>query len=75
MGRILAPQPSPGPGVISLFEIYRIDEAQRRLGWSASALRSAKRRGLVVLKSGKRSYLTGREIFRFLGGGEEPAPR
>jgi hypothetical protein len=54
------------PGVISVLEIYRLEEAKARLGWSDSALRAAKRRGLRVLVCGKRRYLTGREILRFL---------
>lgn len=53
-------------GVVSVFEIYAIDEAKRRLGWSDSALRNAKRRGLQLLTSGKRRYVTGNEILRFL---------
>jgi hypothetical protein len=60
---------SPGtlpPGVISLVEVYAIKEAQARLRWTDSALRAAKRRGLRVLKSGKRSYLSGTEILRYL---------
>lgn len=56
----------PTFGVISLAEVYRLDEAKARLGWTDSALRSAKRQGLRVLKCGKRRYLTGKEIFRFL---------
>ena len=51
---------------ISLLEVYRIDDAKRRLGWSDSALRAAKRRGLRLLASGKRRYVTGKEILRFL---------
>jgi hypothetical protein len=61
--------------VISTLEVYRIDEAKRRLGWTDSALRAAKRRGLKVLASGKRRYVTGTEILRFLesenGGGSD----
>lgn len=63
------PTPSPAngaPGVISKIEIYRLSEAKARLGWSESALRAAKRRGLRLLASGKRRYITGEEIFRFL---------
>jgi hypothetical protein len=56
----------PVPGVISLVELYTIDEAKARLRWTDSALRAAKRRGLQLLKSGKRCYLTGKEICRFL---------
>lgn len=53
-------------GVISVTEIYAIEEAKRRLGWSDAALRAAKRRGLKLLRSGKRRYVTGQEILRFL---------
>lgn len=54
------------PGAISLHEIYTIEEAKTRLGWTDSALRSAKRRGLKLLACGKRRYVTGGEILRFL---------
>ena len=53
-------------GVISLHELYRVDEAKRRLGWTDSAYRAATRRGLNVLESGKRRYISGQEIIRFL---------
>jgi len=52
--------------VISVLELYRIEEAKARLGWSDSALRAAKRRGLTVIVCGKRRYVTGKEILRFL---------
>lgn len=61
--------PSKGsspPGVVSLQDIYTITEARRRLGWSESALRAARRRGLKLLTCGKRRYVTGQEILRFL---------
>lgn len=54
------------PGVLALDEFYTIKEAQSRLGWSDAALRAAKRRGLKLLRSGKRRYVTGQEILRFL---------
>ena len=54
------------PGVISLTEIYALDEAKRRLRWTESAMRAARRRGLKLLTSGKRRYVTGQEILRFL---------
>lgn len=57
---------SPVGGVISVHEVYRVDEAKRRLGWTDSAYRAATRRGLVVLESGKRRYISGQEILRFL---------
>ena len=49
-----------------MIEFYAIEEAKSRLGWSDSAFRAAKRRGLRLLTSGKRRYVTGREILRFL---------
>lgn len=54
------------PGVISLAEIYTLTEARARLGWTEAALRAAKRRGLRLLVCGKRRYITGQEILRFL---------
>jgi hypothetical protein len=62
------------PGVISTHELYTIAEAKRRLGWSDSAYRAAKRRGLTVLACGKRRYVTGLSILKFLesGAGSDP---
>jgi len=54
------------PGVISIHEIYTLDEARRRLRWTDSSMRAARRRGLKLLVCGKRKYLTGQEIQRFL---------
>ena len=65
-GTEAAPRSAAPPGVISSLETYTIDEARARLRWTDSALRAAKRRGLRLLKCGKRSYVTGDEIRRFL---------
>ena len=54
------------PGVISVLETYTLDEARRRLRWTESSMRAARRRGLRLLQCGKRKYVTGREIVRFL---------
>ena len=54
------------PGVISVLEVYRVEEAKARLGWTDSGLRAAKRRGLKLIACGKRRYVTGKEIVRFL---------
>jgi hypothetical protein len=54
------------PGVISVHELYTLEEAKRRLRWTESALRAARRQGLKLLSCGKRRYLSGREIVRFL---------
>lgn len=58
--------PTPSLGTISINEIYSVSEAKARLGWTDSALRAAKRRGLRLLACGKRRYVTGEEIRRFL---------
>ena len=62
-------QSQPGaevPGVISIHEVYTLAEAKRRLGFTEAALRAAKRRGLVLLPCGKRKFVAGAEIIRFL---------
>jgi hypothetical protein len=57
--------PSP-PGVVSINDVYTLDEAKARLRLSDSAFRAARRRGLRLLVCGKRRYLSGKEILRFL---------
>ncbi len=59
------------PGVISVLELYTLDEAKRRLGWTDASLRSARRRGLTLIKCGKRKYLSGRDLMRFLNSQAE----
>jgi len=72
MAREKAKQPEPTyPGVISVHDIYTLDEARKRLRWSESALRAARRRGLNLLSSGKRKFVTGQEILRFLESEQE----
>lgn len=53
-------------GVISVFEIYSLDELLARMRWTQSSYRSARRRGLRVLGHGKQRYVRGRDIIRFL---------
>jgi hypothetical protein len=53
-------------GVISRIEIYSLDEIKRRMRWTDAALRAARRRGLRLLACGKRRYVSGEEIARFL---------
>ena len=62
------------PGVISIHELYTLGEARRRLRWTESAMRAARRRGLRLLSSGKRKYVRGSEIVRFLES-EQGSPR
>jgi len=53
-------------GVVSVHELYTLQEARKRLRWTESAMRAARRRGLRLLSSGKRKYVLGSEIVRFL---------
>lgn len=55
------------PGVVSVWELYTLDEIKKRLRWTDSSLRAARRSGLKLLVCGKRKYVSGREILRFLG--------
>ena len=61
------------PGVISVHELYTLEEARRRLRWTESALRAARRRGLKLLACGKRKYVSGKELVRFLEELQEDA--
>ena len=53
-------------GIISVHDIYTLDEARRRLRWTESTMRTAQRRGLKQMSCGKRKYITGWEIIHFL---------
>jgi len=58
---------SHGPrGPIRLDEVYTLDELKWRLGWKDAALRAARGRGLVVLRSGKCGFVHGQEVLDFL---------
>ena len=74
MAREQQRQPRAGyPGVISVHELYTLEEARRRLRWTESAVRAARRRGLKLLSCGKRKYVSGKEIVRFLEDLQEDA--
>lgn len=60
------PDSRPFPDPIRTGEVYRLADAKARLGWSDSAFRAAKKRGLKLLECGKRRYITGDEVLRFL---------
>ena len=63
---------SAAPGVISVHELYTLDEAKRRLRWTVSSLRAARRKGLRLLTCGKRKYVSGEEIRRYLEQHQRP---
>lgn len=53
--------------------IYRLDEVKERMGWREAAFRAACRRGLKVHHVGKRTYVTGEDLFAYItmGGSHE----
>jgi hypothetical protein len=54
------------PGEICSGVLYRADELKGRMGWSDSAFRSARRRGLKVRRDGKRAYILGEDVIAYL---------
>ena len=56
----------PQCGIIEPHILYTLDEAKRRLGWGAAAVRQARRRGLRVRYAGRNAYLLGRDIIEHI---------
>ena len=54
------------PGEVHPEVLYRADELKGRMGWSDSALRAARRRGLIVRREGKRAYILGEDVIAYL---------
>lgn len=54
------------PGEVHPGVLYRADELKGRMGWSDSALRAARRRGLVVRREGKRVYILGEDVISYI---------
>ncbi len=54
------------PGEVHPEVLYRADELKGRMGWSDSALRAARRRGLVVRREGKRAYVLGEDVIDYI---------
>lgn len=46
--------------------LYRATDACRRLNWSSTAYRSARRKGLAVKYFANRAYVTGEAIIAFM---------
>ncbi len=59
---------NPSPGIIDENKLYRADEFKARMGWSDSAFRQARRKGLKVNRYGKRVFVLGRDVFEFISG-------
>ena len=53
-------------GIIEPHILYRLSEAQQRLGWGAHAMRQARRRGLKVRYAGRNAYIIGRDIIEHI---------
>ena len=62
----IASKHQAAPGLISVLELYALDELKLRMRWTNSSLRSARRNGLRLLGFGKRRYARGRDVIRFL---------
>lgn len=60
------PARSQRPGVVIADAIYTLPEIKDRLNWSDSALREARRKGLLVHRSGKHGFVDGRDLIDFL---------
>jgi hypothetical protein len=60
------PAQAADTGFVLLEAIYTVSELKRRLGWSDATLRAARRRGLRVMRSGKRAYVAGNDFYEFL---------
>ena len=61
----------PTGGVINSGELYTIVQLKVRLGLTDSALRKLRRRGLPVIRTGKRAFVSGRKVIEFLEGIEQ----
>jgi len=56
---------APG-GVISADHAYSLEQVRDRLGLGTAALRTARRKGLIVRRIGRRSFVLGRDLLDFL---------
>lgn len=59
-------QSNVSPGVITSDSIYRLDEAQARLGLGKQAWRTARREGLPIRCVGRRRYVVGRDVINWI---------
>lgn len=62
---------SPSEGVIAESALYTMREACRRLGIGRAGWRSALKAGLKPIRKLGRTFVSGREIVRFLTDGPE----
>lgn len=63
---------SPGvPGTIDPTTLYRLEELKGRMGWRDAAFRAAVRAGLTIHRSGKRVFVVGADVIRFITRSKE----
>lgn len=60
-----ATPPAPG-GVISANAAYSLEQVKARLGLGTAALRTARRKGLLVRRVGRRSFVLGKDLLAYL---------
>ncbi len=58
-------QPAPG-GVISADHTHSLEQVKFRLGLGTATLRTARRKGLIVRRIGRRSFVMGRDLLQYL---------
>lgn len=54
------------PGVIKAGAVYTLPEFMGRTGFSKSAMREARRKGLKVRRIGKRGFVLGKDAIEFI---------
>jgi hypothetical protein len=54
------------PGEVLHGAIYTAKELKARMGWTDSSMRSARRRGLIVRRDGKRVFVLGEDFIAFI---------
>ena len=65
----MASQPAQLPnsvGVISANAAYSLDQVKARLGLGTAALRTARRKGLIVRRVGRKSFVLGKDLLNYL---------
>ncbi len=66
MDRPEPPARQRSPGEVHPEVLYRVDEIKARMGWREASLRAARRRGLVVRRDGKRTYVLGEDVIAYI---------
>lgn len=54
------------PGEISANSLYTLSAVKERLGLGVHAMRTARRRGLIVHRIGRRGFVLGRDLIEYV---------